>query len=90
MTGEKRAADYESASQLQDVLGDWAYEYVMNKFFYGLNVTGEEFDLVVDDYGRSQDPMQVRRIKDGVIFRVDVDVQVWPEVQTMRSAQDEG
>jgi hypothetical protein len=90
MTGEKRAADYESASRIQGALADWAYEYVMDRFDRGLSVRGEDFELVVDDNGVSQYPMRIMRFKDGVIFRVNVYVGVWPEVQTMRSAQDEG
>lgn len=91
MTPEEREAwqlkvqQYDAdADVIQKDLGDWAYEYVLGHFDRALSIRGEDYELVVDDEGMCEDPMQVKRVKDGALFRIDVDVSVWPDREAMK------
>lgn len=91
MTPEEREAwqlkvhQYDAdAGVVQKMLGEWTCEYVMDSFDRALSIRGEAYELVVDDEGRCEDPMQVKRVKDGALFRIDVDVSVWPDREAMK------
>lgn len=72
------------AREVQKDLSAWAYEYVMGHFDRHMSIRGVEYELVVDDEGMCEDPMQVKRVKDGALFRVDVSVSVWPDREAMK------
>jgi hypothetical protein len=56
----------------------------MDYFDRWLAIDGENYQLVVDDEGMCEEPMQVKRESDGALFRVDVDVSVWPDREAMK------